>query len=266
MSSNSGIEWTDATWNPVTGCTRVSAGCDNCYAVRTTRRLEACGQSKYAGLTVLNPRGERYFNGVVKCHEESLGIPQGWRTPRRVFVNSMSDLFHKGVPDEFIHRVIDEIRLCSWHTFQVLTKRPERAAALSAAIDWPPNLWLGTSVEDDRVLGRISHLRRTGAAVKFLSVEPLIGPIRRLPLSGIGWVIVGGESGPGARPMPASWVRDIRDRCLGAGVPFFFKQWGKASNNPDPNDPSAKSNGGTAKGGRMLDGRAWDEMPLLQAR
>lgn len=261
MSDNSRIEWTEATWNPITGCTRVSPGCDHCYAVRHTHRLESCGQAKYAGLTVLNRKGQRHFNGKVLCHEHELERPLAWGRPLVIFVNSMSDLFHPEVPDKFIRRVFETMEQADWHTFQILTKRPERAADLSPALPWPENIWLGTSVEDARVKERIRHLRQTGAAVKFLSCEPLIGPLPRLALSGIDWVITGGESGAGARPMAADWVRQIRNRCIDRGVPHFFKQWGQLANNPDPTDPTAKTNGGVAKGGRMLDGRTWDEMP-----
>lgn len=264
MSSTSHIEWTGATWNPVTGCTRVSAGCDNCYAVRHTHRLEAFGQEKYAGLTVLNNKGQRHFNGRVLCHEAELSRPLSWRRPTLIFVNSMSDLFHREVPEDFIRRVFESMANADWHTFQVLTKRPERAADLSPALPWPENVWLGTSIEDQRVVDRVSHLKQTNAAVKFLSCEPLIGPLADLPLSEVDWVIAGGESGPRARSLDPEWLRDLRDRCVDDGVPFFFKQWGKQANNPAPSDPTAKKNGGSAKGGRMLDGETWDEMPIPQ--
>ncbi len=262
MHPRTKIEWTEATWNPVTGCTRASAGCDNCYAVRHTFRLESCGQSKYAGLTVLNRRGQRHFNGVVKCHEGDLGRPYQWKKPAVIFVNSMSDLFHPAVPDEFVRRVFDVMVDCPHHTFQILTKRPERAANLRRILPWPGNVWLGTSVENNEVTDRVHALRETRAAIKFLSVEPLIGAISALPLAGIDWVITGGESGAAARPLDPLWVRRIRDRCVRFGVPHFFKQWGRLSNNPDPSDPTAKENGGTAKGGRLLDGLTWDEMPV----
>lgn len=289
MASGSNIEWTDCTWNPVSGCTRVSAGCDNCYAVPMTNRLEAMGQAKYAGLTVLNGKGDRHFNGVVRCHDDALEVPLRWRKPRRIFVNSMSDLFHRDVPFEFVDKVFAVMALCPQHTFQVLTKRPERMAEYLADLarrvqewnggegepeeyliqrlcdetdqvevaepchrwlntynarnlGWPlPNVWLGTSIENqDAADKRIPHLLKCSAAVRFLSAEPLLGP---LDLSaffggeyatatgsepnynfGISWCIVGGESGHGARPMDIEWARSIRDQCQAAGVPFFMKQ------------------------------------------
>lgn len=223
MATNSSIEWTEATWNPVTGCTRASAGCDHCYAVFMTQRLARMGHVKYQGL--VNP-DKRHFNGVVKLHPETLGVPLRWKKPRTIFVNSMSDLFHRKVPDGFILQVFDVMRRAEWHQFQVLTKRPERAAALDLLIDWPANVWMGTSVEDARVRHRIDDLRRTSARVRFLSLEPLIGPLPDLNLDGIDWVIVGGESGRHARPMEAAWVKDIQDQCKKAGVAFFFKQLG----------------------------------------
>ena len=239
MATNSSIEWTDTTWNPLTGCTKISPGCKHCYAERMARRLKAMGQPNYA-------------NGFqLTLHEDMLGQPLTWRKPRTVFVNSMSDLFHKDVPAEFILRVFAVMREASRHRFQVLTKRAERVAKLSAEIDWPPNVWMGVSVETAAYTFRIDHLRRTGAAVKFLSVEPLLGPIPDLDLTGIDWVIVGGESGPGARPMAEAWATDIRDQCVEARVSFFFKQWGGV----------VKS-----KTGRELDGKTWDEMPASQSR
>lgn len=250
MSDNSTIEWTGATWNPVTGCTRVSAGCDHCYAVRASHRLEHMGQDKYAGLTVLNGRGTRHFNGTVRCHEDSLDIPAGWSKPRMIFVNSMSDLFHRNVPKTFIRKVFAVMGECSQHTFQVLTKRPERAASIAEDIEWTENIWLGTSIEDSSVVERVRVLQKIPAKIRFLSVEPLIGPIPRLPIHNIHWVIVGGESGPGARPMDVAWVRQIRDRCSGRGVPFFFKQWGGVNKKTT---------------GRVLDGRTWDEVPMACA-
>jgi len=261
MAGPSKIEWTQATWNPVTGCSHASAGCDHCYAVRMTHRLAHMATDKYDGLTHLNARGERHFNGVVRCHDDVVERPLSWNTPTTIFVNSMADLFHRKVPTAFIHRVFEVMAACPHHTFQVLTKRPERAAKLSAELPWRENIWMGTSVEDQRVVERIDHLRKTGADCRFLSVEPLIGPIPRLSVAGIGWVITGGESGPGARPVDAAWVRSLRDRCERYDVPHFFKQWGRLANNPDPLDPTAKQNGGSAKGGRLLDGRTWDEMP-----
>jgi len=247
MAMGSRIEWTEATWNPVTGCTRVSAGCDHCYAAKMSYRLERMGQAAYTGLTVLNGRGERHFNGVVKCHPDRLDVPRCWRAPRLVFVNSMSDLFHPKVPLRFIKRVFGVMNACPQHTFQVLTKRPEVAAEYAQQLEWTDNIWIGTSVENTLVTHRILDLERIKAAVRFLSLEPLLGPIPRLRISGMDWIIVGGESGPGARPMKIEWVRPIRDRCLAQGKPFFFKQWG-----------------GTNKkaAGRLLDGEVWDQMPV----
>jgi protein gp37 len=190
-----------------------------------------------------------YVNGFrLTVHEHMLEQPLGWKKPQMVFVNSMSDLFHKDVPEEFVQRVFDVMRRASWHTFQVLTKRSERLLALNYQIDWPPNVWMGVSVENQGYTFRIEHLRQTGARVKFLSLEPLLGPLRTLDLQGIGWVIVGGESGPGARPMAESWVVDIRDQCVAAGVPFFFKQWGGVRKK---------------QAGRVLRGRTWNQLPAL---
>lgn len=233
MADQSSIEWTEATWNPVTGCTKVSPGCDNCYAERLAARLRAMG----------NPR---YRNGFdLTIHEDQLTRPLRWTQPKLVFVNSMSDLFHPKVPTEFIQRAFDVMAEASRHTFQILTKRPKRAAALAERLHWSPNVWLGTSIESQQFVARANHLRLAPAAVRFLSLEPLLGPLD-LNLTGIGWVIVGGESGPGARPPQIEWIRDIRDVCAREQVPFFFKQWG----------------GRTSKaGGRTLDGRTWDEMP-----
>jgi protein gp37 len=234
MSAQSKIEWTESTWNPVTGCTKISAGCKNCYAERMAKRLKAMGQKNYA-------------NGFrVTLHEHMLNTPMTWKKPQMVFVNSMSDLFHEDVPFEFIERVFSVMCLANEHTFQVLTKRADRLARLAPKLKWPPNIWMGVSVENASVKTRIGHLRKTPAAVKFLSVEPYIGPLGILDLNGIDWVIVGGESGPGARPVEASWVRQIRDVCLTSGVPFFFKQWGGFNKK---------------KAGRLLDGRTWDQMP-----
>jgi len=236
MAARSSIEWTESTWNPVTGCTKVSPGCKHCYAERLARRLQAMGHPNYA-------RGFR-----LKVHEHMLDWPLGQKTPQTVFVNSMSDLFHEDVPDAFILAAVDVMRRASWHRFQVLTKRSERLLEMSPKIDWPANVWAGVSVEDEDHALRIPHLRMTNSRTKFLSLEPLLGPLPRLDLSGINWVIVGGESGPGARPMMREWVIGIRDQCLAARVPFFFKQWG-----------------GTRKkqSGRLLDGRTWDDMPAL---
>lgn len=239
MADNSSIEWTEATWNPVTGCTKVSAGCKHCYAERMSMRLQAMGKPHYAD-------GFR-----LALHDDALNIPLRWRSPRLIFVNSMSDLFQKAVPLAFIKQVFDVMIACPQHTFQILTKRPNLAAEAAGALSWPENVWLGTSIENSDVIGRIGDLRRIPAAVRFLSVEPLIGPLPRLPLTGIHWVIVGGESGPGARPMHIDWVRQIRDRCVARGVPFFFKQWGGANKK---------------KTGRVLDGRYWNELPQRKER
>jgi protein gp37 len=228
------IEWTEATWNPVTGCTKISPGCKHCYAERMARRLQMMGQRNYA-------------NGFkLTWHEHMLEVPLAWKKPRLIFVNSMSDLFHEEVPTPFILRVFDSMRRASWHTFQILTKRADRLRQLDTTIDWPANVWMGVSVESKRYAFRIEHLRQTHAAVKFLSVEPLLGPLPGLNLQGIQWVIVGGESGPGARPIAKEWVTDIRDQCLSVGVSFFFKQWGGINKK---------------RTGRLLDGRTWDDLP-----
>ena len=236
MSEQSGIEWTDATWNPVTGCTKISPGCKHCYAERLAARLQAMG----------NPRYRRGF--AVTLHEDQLTLPLRWRRPKRIFVNSMSDLFHEAVPEGFIRRVFEVMGSAPHHVFQVLTKRSRRLAMLGASLPWAPNIWQGVSVESSGYVGRVRDLRRVPAAVRFLSIEPLLGPIPGLPLEGVDWVIVGGESGGGRRPMHPDWVLQIRDQCVAAGVPFFFKQWG----------------GRTPRtGGRVLDGRTWDGMPAV---
>ncbi|CAA9560476.1 MAG: Bacteriophage protein gp37 [uncultured Thermomicrobiales bacterium] len=236
MATQSGIEWTEATWNPLTGCTKVSPGCKHCYAERLSRRLHAMGQPNYA-------------NGFrLTLHEHMLELPLRWKKPQAIFVNSMSDLFHKDVPVDFILRVFDVMGRADWHRFQVLTKRPERVADLDPILPWRPNIWMGTSVETSRYAPRIGLLRGTGAAVKFLSLEPLLGPLPGLDLGGIDWAIVGGESGPGARPIEEGWVLDIRDQCRAAGVAFFFKQWGGVQKK---------------RTGRLLQGRTWDEMPTM---
>ncbi|HUV38710.1 MAG TPA: phage Gp37/Gp68 family protein [Planctomycetota bacterium] len=234
MAGQSAIEWTEASWNPVTGCSKVSPGCANCYAERLARRLKAMGQHNYR-------HGFR-----VTCHEHALDIPLHWRRPQMVFVNSMSDLFHEKVPFAFIAKVFDVMRSGRRHIFQVLTKRSERLAELDAKIDWPDNVWMGVSVENADYTFRIDQLRRTGAHVKFLSLEPLLGPLPDLDLDDIDWVIVGGESGPGARPMEKEWVLDLRDQCALGEVPFFFKQWGGVNKK---------------RAGRRLEGRHWNEMP-----
>jgi protein gp37 len=251
MAQGSSIEWTEATWNPVAGCTPVSPGCLNCYAARMALRLEACGLSsgcvKYIGTAKRARDGRPVFSGKINIDESSLDLPRRWRKPRRIFVNSMSDLFHEGVPVEFIERVFTVMRECPQHDFQVLTKRPQRALEVAGSWHWPDNVWMGTSVENAMYIHRVHDLRNIPARIRFLSCEPLIGPIPRLPLKDIHWVIVGGESGPGARPMEKVWVEQIRDRCLEQKVPFFFKQWGGVQK---------------SKAGRKLDQRTWDEMPI----
>ena len=234
MGESSTIEWTEATWNPVTGCTKVSPGCAHCYAERLAWRLKAMGV-------------RRYRNGFrVTLHPDVLALPLRWQKPRLIFVNSMSDLFHESIPDEYIASVFDTMRRARWHTFQVLTKRTKRLVQIAPHLPWPPNVWMGASVESPRYLWRTRDLVSVPAAVTFLSLEPLLESIPKLPLKGIDWVIVGGESGPRCRPMKAEWVREIRSQCLAAGVAFFFKQWG-----------------GTRKSatGRTLDGRSWNGMP-----
>ncbi len=214
MSEKSGIEWTDATWNPVTGCSKISPGCKHCYAERLAMRLHAMG----------SPRYRNQFD--LTLHEDQLELPLRWRRPRRIFVNSMSDLYHERVPEEFIRRAFDVMERAPQHIFQILTKRSGRLAAIAPRLAWPPNVWQGVSVENARYTSRIADLRQVPAAVRFLSVEPLLGAIPDLPLEDIHWVIVGGESGPGHRPLDLAWVREIRDQCRRAAVPFFFKQLG----------------------------------------
>ena len=234
MAQHSGIEWTESTWNPLTGCTKISPGCQHCYAERMALRLQAMGQPNYA-------------NGFkLTLHERVLEKPIEWKTPQVIFVNSMSDLFHKDVPVNFIQQVFDVMRRANRHRFQLLTKRSERLLELSPQIDWPENVWMGVSVENADYTFRIDHLRQTGGRIKFLSLEPLLGPLNNLNLSGMDWVIVGGESGPKARPIAEEWIVDIRDQCRNAKVPFFFKQWGGVKRK---------------KAGRVLQGRTWDEMP-----
>lgn len=234
----SAIEWTHSTWNPLTGCTKVSPGCKNCYAERLALRLRAMGQPNYR-------------NGFeLTLHEQVLQLPLGWRKPQLIFVNSMSDLFHEDVPFSFIERVFDTMTRAHWHRFQILTKRAERLRELAPRIGWPPNVWMGVSVESAPYAYRIELLRSTQAWVKFLSLEPLLGPLGNLDLQGIHWVIVGGESGPGARPMREEWVLGIRDQCRAAQVPFFFKQWGGVQK---------------CRTGRLLEGRTWDELPTVHA-
>lgn len=263
-SSTRRIEWTNGTWNPVKGCSKVSAGCDNCYAEKMSTRLagsakrEGAGPNVAAYLHVIN-NGE--WTGNVEMVEEALLDPVLYTKPSRVFVNSMSDLFHRNVSDEFIARVFGVMNDTPQHQYQVLTKRPERLKSVNDFVDWSPNICMGTSVEDERVVKRIQRLRECNARIKFLSLEPLLGPLPGLDLSGIDWVIVGGESGPGARPMDVDWARDLRDQCRDKGIAFFFKQYGNDASNPDPNDPTMKSNDGDAKGGCLLDGEVWHEFP-----
>jgi protein gp37 len=245
MADRSPIEWTQATWNPTTGCNQVSVGCDNCYALTLAKRLKAMGASKY------QIDGDARTSGPgfgITIHPSALDLPRRWRQPRLIFVNSMSDLFHARVPISFVRDVFDVIRETPRHTYQVLTKRSVRLKRTSSRLDWPRNLWMGVSVEDATQLGRVEDLRESGAVVKFLSAEPLLGPLGGLDLTDIDWVITGGESGPQARPCEAIWVRKIRDECTRSGVAFFHKQWG---------GPQAKA------GGRDLDGRVWDEMPSI---
>lgn len=237
MALNSTIEWTDATWNPVTGCTQVSAGCDHCYAMTFAERFRG----------VLNHPYEQGFD--LRLWPERLELPLRWRKPRRIFVNSMSDLFHADVPEDYIRRVFDTMVRADQHIYQVLTKRPQRLAKLAKTLPWPEHIWVGVSVESNEAAWRADFLRRVPATVRFISAEPLIGPIDQLELDGIHWVITGGESGLGHRPCNPDWVRDARDRCVAEQVAYFHKQWG----------------GRTSKmGGRELDGRTWDEMPMVE--
>jgi protein gp37 len=240
MAQNSKIEWTESTWNPVTGCTKISTGCKNCYAERMAKRLHAM-------------RNTNYRNGFrLTMHPHVLDYPLQWKQSRTIFVNSMSDLFHKKVTTEFILQVFDVMQQASQHRFQVLTKRSERLLTLNQQLPWPENVWMGVTVETADYVNRIEHLRQTNAAVKFLSIEPLLGPIPNLNLDGIDWVIVGGESGPKSRPIEYEWVTEIRDQCFSVNVPFFFKQWGGVNKK---------------KTGRLLDNKTWNQMPVqLQVR
>ena len=248
------IEWTDATWNPVAGCSIITAGCTNCYAMNMAKRLEAMGVAKYAGLT--RPSGKRtIWNGVVREDHDSLDLPYSWRKPRKIFVNSMSDLFHEQVSDAFILAVWQVMRETPRHNYQILTKRPERMAGIISARvnNRLPNVWLGTSVENAEVLKRIDDLRAAPAAVRFISFEPLIGPVGNIDLAGIDWAIVGGESGKAARPIREAWIDEIHEQCIQHGTAFFFKQWGTWGK--DNKRRSKKANG------RMYRGKIWDEMP-----
>jgi protein gp37 len=236
MALNSSIEWTGATWNPVTGCTKISPGCLHCYAERMSLRLQAMGQPNY-------------INGFkVTTHPNTLELPLKWKKPQFVFVNSMGDLFHEDVPLAFVLEVFEVMRRASHHIFQLLTKRSARLTELNSYIDWPSNVWMGVTAENGDYKFRVDHLRSTGARMKFLSLEPLLGPIPHLDLTDVDWVIVGGESGPGARPIEKDWVNELREQCQNSRVPFFFKQWGGTNRK---------------KTGRLLDGRTWDERPCI---
>lgn len=234
MAAKTTIEWTQSSWNPVTGCTKISPGCANCYAERMAKRLEAMGQPNYK-------------NGFqVTIHDHVLETPLKWKKPQTIFVNSMSDLFHEDIPDSFIIKIFNIMNQAYWHQFQVLTKRSPRLKEMSPFLSWAGNIWMGVTVESPEYKNRIDDLRSTGAAVTFLSMEPLLAPVGRLDLAGIHWIIVGGESGPNARLMEPQWARDIRDQCFANRIPFFFKQWGGKKKK---------------KNGRLLDGRTWDEYP-----
>lgn len=239
MSQHSNIEWTDATWNPVTGCTQVSPGCDHCYALRFAERFRGVPNHPY----------EQGFD--LKIWSDRLSVPLGWRKPRRIFVNSMSDLFHRDIPDEFIEQVFKVMNQADWHVFQVLTKRSGRLKKLGQKLKWAPHIWVGVSVESEKYLWRVNDLKQVPADVRFISAEPLLGSLKELDLDKIHWVITGGESGPGSRPCDPEWVREIRDKCFESKVAFFHKQWG----------------GRTPKiGGRLLDRRTWDEMPVAEMK
>jgi protein gp37 len=237
MATKSNIEWTESTWNPLTGCTKVSPGCKNCYAERMANRLKAMGQPNYVN----------GFNLTI--HPHTIELPLKWKKPQMIFVNSMSDLFHESVPVDFIHQIFDVMHKASWHTFQILTKRSLRLLELDNKISWPMNVWMGVSVENSEYTYRINHLRSTHAQIKFMSLEPLLGPVENLNLTEIDWVIVGGESGPGARPIHEEWITNIRDQCLISQIPFFFKQWGGVRK---------KNNG------RILQGQIWSEIPTTE--
>lgn len=235
MGSKSSIEWTESTWNPVTGCTKISSGCQHCYAEKMAIRLKAMGQPNYV-------------NGFkITMHEQMLELPLTWKKPQIIFVNSMSDLFHEDISMEFILKVFDTMQKAHWHTFQILTKRAERLEELSSLLPWANNIWMGVTVESSQYLSRIDNLRNTGAKTRFISFEPLISSITDLNLTGIDWAIVGGESGPGARPLKEEWVLEIREKCFEHDVPFFFKQWGGTNKK---------------KNGRLLEGRTWDGKPI----
>ena len=247
MAGTSAIEWTEATWNPITGCDRVSPGCAHCYALDLAARLKRFGQPKY------QQDGSRRSSGpgfAVTLHPQALDVPLRWRRPRVIFVNSMSDLFHEEVPFDFIESVFDVMSRADQHVFQILTKRHERLAELAPSLPWPPNVWMGVSIENRRFLQRADHLRTVPAAIRFISAEPLLGPLDDLDLEGVDWLIAGGESGPKHRPVKEEWLLDLRDSCLEAGVPFFFKQWGGVR---------------PKSGGRLLQDREWNDMPTAVA-
>ena len=247
MADHTSIEWTETTWNPTTGCDQTSPGCDNCYAMALAKRLRAMGQPKYQNDGDPRTSGPGF---KLTIHEDTLSAPYAWKQPRLIFVNSMSDLFHPDVPIDFIRSVFEVMSDTPQHTYQVLTKRSKRLASVGRKLSWPSNVWMGVSVETDRYAFRLDHLRSVDAAVRFVSAEPLLGPLTNLNLDGIDWLIAGGESGAGARPMDEAWVRDLRDQCAAADVAFFFKQWGGRT-------PKA--------GGRELDGTHYDEMPVTVA-
>ena len=239
MATNSKIEWTDTTWNPIRGCTKISPGCTHCYAERFAERFRGV-------------KGHPFEQGFdLRFVPEKLAEPLRWKKPQRVFVNSMSDLFHDDVPEKYIQQVFAVMQQANWHQYQVLTKRAERLERVADKLPWTPHIWMGVSVESQDYVWRIDHLRRTRAHIKFISIEPLLGPITQLNLRDIDWVIIGGESGPGARPMHEAWVTDIRDQCETAGVAFFFKQWGGVQKK---------------RAGRVLQGRTWDGMPRIMGR
>ncbi len=251
MAAQSSIEWTEATWNPVTGCTKISQGCKHCYAERMAKRLQKIGVKQYR-------------NGFkVTLAPHVLHIPYAWNSPKTVFVNSMSDLFHEDIPLDYIQKIFEVMNNTPRHTYQILTKRSERLAKLSPCLQWPPNVWMGVSVENQDVVHRIKNLAKVNAKIKFLSIEPLIGQIKTLCLDHIDWVIVGGESGPNARPLKIEWVNEIFRLCRQKGIPFFFKQWGKQEFNVNPHDPTIhKNHPFHAKGGCQLNGKTYREMPI----
>ncbi|MHB1209878.1 MAG: DUF5131 family protein [Acidimicrobiales bacterium] len=279
MADKSSIEWTEATWNPTTGCDRTSPGCDHCYALTMARRLKAMGNPKY------QVDGDPKTSGPgfgITTHIDQLALPHSWKAPRTIFVNSMSDLFHPKVPDEFIAEVFQVMAATPRHTYQVLTKRAQRLSKIAPTLPWPDNVWMGVSVENDRYAFRVNHLRKVPAAVRFISAEPLLGPLPSLDLTKIDWLIAGGESGHGARPMHPDWVRDLRDRCKAEGVAFFFKQWGAWAPNKQlgavpvaingtivndmprvsvPGAPVRMRRVGKGIAGRHIDRRTWNELP-----